>query len=559
MEPSPWSLLPPVIAILLALATRRVIVPLSSGILAGAILVGWQNPWLASDGVGATLFAAAQDAVFSPSHQQAFAFSILLGAMVGVLEHGGAMAALIGCFARRVASRLGAQRLIALSGMAIFFDDYANTLLVGGTMRPTADRFGVSREKLAYLVDSTSAPIAGLSLVSTWAAIEISYMSDGLAAAGIDSPSAGFEMFVRSIPYRFYPILALVMVAAVAITGRDFGPMRSCEARAQSRRSTSTTPMSSNGQDAGSPPDDGGDSADDRDVKDDGPQVVDGDAGPTQLWHAAAAVVPVAVCLVVVMGVLVATGIQNAGESLGLAQGTFEAAGIVLGNGDSYLGLVIGGGMGLVVAWMLHRRWVGQSEPQLAYAAFRGGKQMMPAMVILWLAWALSDLTEQLGTGEYLAGMLSTGLSPTLLPTLVFVTAGAVAFSTGTSWATMGLLTPLSIELAIEMDPASNPGGALALSTCGAVLAGAIFGDHCSPISDTTVLSSRSSGCDHIAHVRTQMPYALLVAGISILLGILPASLGISPWIAMVLAAGAIVLMLVLLGRRPGDGDARHR
>ena len=225
------SLLPPLVAILLAILFRQVVLPLSIGVLVGAFLIAHINDYA---WYGSILVFAQEmyDAVFSKSHLQALAFSLLLGGMVGVLECGRSMHSLILIFSRRIRSRQGGQTLIAASGLAIFFDDYANTLLVGGTMRTSADRYGISREKLAYLVDSTAAPIAGLSVVSTWAAIEISYMADGLRAAGINESSAAFEMFLQSIPYRFYPWVALATVFMIAISGRDFGPMRIAEQRA---------------------------------------------------------------------------------------------------------------------------------------------------------------------------------------------------------------------------------------------------------------------------------------------------------------------------------------
>lgn len=177
---------------------------------------------------------------------------------------------------------------------------------------------------------------------------------------------------------------------------------------------------------------------------------------------------------------------------------------------------------------------------------------MMPAMFVLWLAWALSDMTKPtaLDTGGYLASILSSRLDPRLLPTAVFVLAGAIAFSTGTSWGTMAILTPISISLALQLDPLGGPGGDICLATTGSVLAGAIFGDHCSPISDTTVLSSRASGCDHVQHVRTQMPYALVVAVVSALLGTLPAAVGWSPWLCLALSTAVLVLVVRCFGRR---------
>ena len=521
----PESLLPPLVAITLAILSRRVILPLAAGVFVGAWLLAGRvadAPWWQP---GATFYWAMRESMLSTSHLQALAFSLLLGAMVGVLEKGGGMRALIERLSHRVRTRTGAQTMIAVSGLAIFFDDYSNTLLVGGTMRTTADRFGVSREKLAYLVDSTAAPVAGLSVVSTWAAIEISYMADGLAMAGIDDPSAAFEMFIQSIPYRFYAWAALAMVFLVSITGRDFGPMRTAEATAIGR----------------------GDATEESSAA----EFVSAQSRPPSRWLWTAAVAPILVCLVGVGVVLVATGIAaiDADQS---SSGPLRLAGQILGNGDSYLALIVGGAAGLVAAVAMTLGLRGCDGRRAGVAALMGAGQMLPAMGILWFAWAISAMTEpdQLDTGGYLAGVLSERLDPRMLPTVVFVLAGAVAFATGTSWGTMGILTPLSVALAIKLDPTSSfdaaggAGGAIALSTCGAVLAGAIFGDHCSPISDTTVLSSRASDCDHIAHVKTQMPYAVVVAGICIVAGTIPSALGVSPWLC--LFASIIVLAAIV-------------
>lgn len=529
------SLVPPIVAIVLAVASRTVILPLAAGVFSGAILLSMDSSNVALGSIG--LFASSMwMSVTGFSHLQALLFSLLLGAMVGVLEAGGAMKSLVGLFAKRIRSRTDAQSMIAFSGLAIFFDDYANTLLVGGTMRSSADRYGLSREKLAYLVDSTAAPIAGLSVVSTWAAIEIGYMSDGLKMSGLDDRSLGFQMFIQSIPYRFYPLAALFAVFVIARTGRDFGPMRRAESQSfdRMRNPASTKQVDPNDVDQ-----------------------IPGQAS-SALWMAA--VLPIVACIGAVGLVLVQTGISAvaANQPSPDAQeepGILRMLSDVLGNGDSYLALIVGGGVGLIVAIAMHRLLTRESYQRLGMASLRGAMQMMPAMLILWFAWALSGMTEpeQLDTGGYLAGVLSERMSPALLPTVVFLLAGAMAFSTGTSWGTMGILTPLSVSLAVDLDPVAGPLGSVALATSGAVLAGAIFGDHCSPISDTTVLSSRASGCDHLAHVKTQLPYALTVACITVLAGTIPVVLGVSPWICLLAQMALIYLVIRRFGQPPGE------
>ena len=522
IQVGPESLLPPLVAIFFAILTRRVVIPLACGVVVGSVLLAVRDEQLAWWKAPQVFYSAMETSVFTTSHLQALAFSLLLGAMVGVLERGGGMRSLIRLFSRKIKSRRGAQTMIAASGLTIFFDDYANTLLLGGTMRSTADRYRLSREKLAYLVDSTAAPVAGLAVVSTWAAIEISYMGEGLEAAGIEERSAAFDMFIQSIPYRFYPWLALAMVFVVSWTGRDFGPMRKVE----------------------------------QDLLDQ-EAAIDGDSDSKQTadhpWLWAAAVLPVLLCLLTVAIVLVRTGMQAVGDLGAIEGGTLRVAGLVLGNGDAYVALIAGGFLGLVTASGLTKLWGSLDARQILHASLMGARQMLPALMILWFAWALSAMTEpeRLNTGGYLASVLSDRLDPRLLPTVVFLTAGAMAFSTGTSWGTMGILTPLSVTLALQLDPSGGPAGAIVLSTCGSVLAGAIFGDHCSPISDTTVLSSRASDCDHVAHVRTQMPYAILVAVLCIVLGTLPSAWGVSPWISLLAGVAAIIATVRILGSQP--------
>ncbi len=514
------SLAPPLVAIFLAIATRRVVVPLAAGVLAGAFLLAHNDPpktLLDSFGIFvATIYASIADW----DHIQTLGFTLLLGAMIGVMEIGGGIEALIAKFSRRIRTRQNAQVMISLSGLAIFFDDYANTLLIGGTMRSTADRYKVSREKLAYLVDSTAAPVAGLSLISTWAAIEISYMSEGLVDAGITDRSAGFTLFIESIPYRFYPILALVMVFLTSATGRDFGPMR----RAELASTTSSGSPARAEATAATP------------------------TFPPRLWLAA--VLSIVACVAGLMITLIVTGSQSA--ALHAEASLLRRAIEILGNGEAYLALILGGGAGLVTAWVTHATLGQCNIRSLCVGTMRGGWQMMPAMVILWMAWALSAMTgpDGLHTGDYLSHVLSNRLDARALPTVVFVLAGLVAFATGTSWGTMAILTPLSVTLSLELAPLDGPSGVICLATAGSVLAGAILGDHCSPISDTTVLSSRACGCDHLEHVRTQMPYAIVVAVVGMGLGTVPAALGLSPWICLILSTAALAMIVRFFGSR---------
>lgn len=560
MEPNFTSLLPPLLAIVLAVATRRVLLPLTAGVVLGCLLVvkdgePWYQ-WLI------TFYETIEWTITDANHLRALQFSLLLGAMVGVLEIGGAMASFIAGLAKRIKGRRGAQSLVALSGLAIFFDDYANTLLVGGTMRSTTDRYKVSRSKLAYLVDSTAAPVAGLSLISTWAVTEIMYMEDGLEDAGVEGTSAGFQLFLESIPYRFYPWLALVMVFLIALTGRDYGPMKAAEEKAAGDRADDDQDGKQQTSDKSKSPVASSQSTSEfhRGLKEiyaavaqtEKPQQLIAHQGTGVSW--VPTLIPVIVCILSVIGVMVYTGYQQVGpqpEQLSM----LRYIGALLNECDSYLALVVGGGVGWLVALGTHLAAWSCPTKRLLFGSLRGAAQMLPAMAILWLAWSLSRLTESeyLDTGGYLASILNDSLNANLLPSVVFVVAGLVAFSTGTSWGTMAILTPLSVSLAIQMQQAAgsglDPSGAICVATAGSVLAGAIFGDHCSPISDTTVLSSRASGCDHVAHVRTQLPYALTVAAVSIVLGAVPAAFGVSPWLLLMLGSVTLWGVVRYLGR----------
>lgn len=563
------SLLPPVMAIALAIITRRVLLSLGMAIVVGAVLLApvsvgegtWPERFAESvrEGSFPRLFWQAmwqehmwpalkdydpQAGITTSDHLRVFFFSVTLGAMVGVIEAAGGMRVLIRQLTRRVTTRRGGQGLVWGLGLGVFFDDYANTLLLGTTMRSAADRLRFSRAKLAYLVDSTAAPVAGLAIVSTWVATEVSLIGDGLREAGVAEEISAFSVFLWSIPTRFYAWFALVMVAVIAFSGRDFGPMLREERQALA---------------AG-----GGEDEISSAANEAGPSS----HRPLPGWLWITAVVPVLVCVGVVLKVLVDSG------SEGLAETSLSGLrywGEVIGNADSYEALVWGSIAGLstallfgaVAAWVETGRWASGSRglargadfgvgvAHLFWGLLKGAGHIVPAMAILWLAWSLTSMTQGdfLGTGEYLAERLQqSGLPGAWLPTAVFVTSGFVALATGTSWGTMALLTPISVTLSVAAgeqlvgaEQAAASGGPLLVATVGAVLAGAIFGDHCSPISDTTVLSSRASGCDHILHVRTQLPYALTVGAVSILIGTLPGGFGMPAWASLTL--GALVLI----------------
>ena len=410
-------------------------------------------------------------------------------------------------------------------GLAVFFDDYANTILVGSTMRPLTDRFRIAREKLAYIVDSTAAPVAGLSIFSTWIAFEVSTFSAQLPAAGM-SPDDGYSVFISTLPYRFYCILALAMVALVTITGRDFGPMLEAERRA--RRTGKLV------REGGTP------------MVSDVVTAMEPAAGITiRAWRA---LLPLAVFV----GLTCFTILQTGGAFAAGAPSLFSIEGLstVLGDSDSYAALWRGSSLGFLVAVVASL--LAGLRFEIIDAAFKTLLSMGVALAILYLAWMIGAVCGRLGTAQYLTVLLDNMLYPLALPVILFMLAGAIAFSTGSSWSTMSILLPLVVGLAFTLGERTDIGGEmLMILSIGAVLEGSIFGDHCSPISDTTVLSSVASASDHIDHVRTQGPYAFLTMLVAIVAGYLPAAaFGLHPGLSLV--GGVLVLWIGLrvLGER---------
>lgn len=550
------SLLPPFIAILIAIVTRRVIPALAAAVLVGGGLLayyGRPEQHFVPAVVDIVWWDHLWPQLESWDKQRVLIFSLTLGAMVGVIEAVGGMEALVQSLSRRVKTRRGSQLLVWFLGLGVFFDDYANTLLLGSTMRSTADRMKFSRAKLAYLVDSTAAPVAGLALISTWVAVEISYIQEGLSAAGVSSDVSAFTIFLQTIAYRYYAIFALVLVAIIAWSGRDFGPMLVAEREA-----------AGNGEPGSKGEAEQGSAAEIADISNRFLAHY-----PRGYWMTA--VVPVLLCIVVVLVLLITTGqaaMREAQSVTAETQGGLQYWGEVFGNSDSYGALLWGTGIGLVTALGLGVATGRTRMAAMLLGLVKGAWHLLPAMFILWFAWALSDMTREqhevtkeamLNTGGFLAQQLeASGLPGWLLPTAVFVTSGLVAFATGTSWGTMALLTPLSIQLAVTaaLEGSGGAGGVLEnggpllVATVGAVLAGSILGDHCSPISDTTVLSSRASGCDHILHVRTQMPYALLGGLVAIVMGTIPSGFGVPAWVSLLLGTLALIGMVRLVGTK---------
>ncbi len=514
------SVVPPLLAIGLALLTRQVIPALFAGVWMGA----WAVNGLDLAGFWQGLFDAPQvyvvKALADADHQSIILFSMMIGGMVGIISRNGGMHGVVERIASWANSAKRASIATAGMGLAVFFDDYANTLVVGNTMRPVTDKVRISREKLAYLVDSTAAPVATIAIITTWVGTQVGLIGEGLTQVG--SEVDAYAIFLQSIAYSFYPLLALFFVFVVALTGKDFGTMWTAENRARTTGQTETV-----GTD------------DDDDILDPAEQPVEG-----KPHRAINAVIPVLTLITTVVVGLYVTGKDESHTSIQQ----------IIGNADSYKALIWASLLAVLVAAGLSLVQRILTLKQVVNAWFRGARSMLVAMIILVLAWSLAGTTAELGTANYLVDLLGDSLNPGMVPALVFVLAAVTAFSTGTSWGTMGILMPLVIPLvwgvlgANGVDPLASP---VLYGAVSSVLAGAVWGDHCSPISDTTILSSMASGCDHIEHVRTQLPYALVVGGVAILGGVLPAGFGVPWWLCLSLSAAFLYLVMRVAGSSP--------
>ncbi|MCC5941471.1 MAG: hypothetical protein JJU37_08005 [Balneolaceae bacterium] len=522
------SLIPPLVAIGLALITREVILSLFAGIWVGALFLVGFNPI-----AGTTQSLDVMiDALVDADHIAIIVFSLLLGGMVGVMSRSGGTQGIVDVLEKFATTRKRGQLFSWFSAFFIFFDDYANTLIRGNALRPMTDRLNISREKLAYIVDSTAAPLAVSAVITTWIGFEITQIQNSLAnlaetttdAALATQLQAGadnaFIIFLHSIPYLFYPILALAFVLMTIIMRKEFGPMLTAERRAYSGGGVirpGSMPAADTSLEQLQP------------IKD-----------KPKLWYNAA--LPVLSVIVVAMYSLYSTGASalEPGES-GITS--------IIGNADPFAALLWASftGCAVAIALAVFQRILTMNQ---ALESWVGGMQsMLMAVIILILAWGLGGITGEIGTGAYLASLLEDSLPLALLPGLVFFIAAVTAFSTGTSWGTMAILFPVVVPLAVAMGAGVGFAGGehygILLGSVSSVMAGAVFGDHCSPISDTTVLSSMSSACDLIDHVRTQLPYALVIAVVALIVGELPAAFD---WIHPIwgLIAGLIILYGIL-------------
>jgi Na+/H+ antiporter NhaC len=518
MENTIYSLIPPFLAMVMVIATRKVLLSLGAGILASAFMLADFNigktaslVWDAVKGI------FVSEGALNTSSVYIILFLLMLGAITAFISISGGSRAFGEWAMKRVKTHVGAQVVGAVLGILIFIDDYFNALAVGQVTRPITDRQKVSRAKLAYIIDSTSAPVCVISPVSSWGAYIIVIIGTILGSHGVTQYSA-FSAFMQMVPMNFYVWSALVMVFIVAFRNFNIGPMKIHEERAKKEGLMYDPEKPIPGE-----------------LKDDLPTSSKGKIGDL-IW-------PIIALFVGTIGAMMWTGYQAVDGNATILK-VFE-------NTDVTKSLVLGGLLGLIVSVAMFIRQAfflrGVKGSIFGKGLLAGVKSMMPAIYILLFAWTIGDLIGRLETGTYLAGVVqNSNLNVSYLPLILFIIAGFMAFSTGTSWGSFGILLPIAGEMAAATDIS------LILPAMAAVLAGAVFGDHCSPISDTTILSSTGAGSNHIDHVMTQLPYALICAAISIV-GYLIIGLTSSTLLAMAAVVILLIVIVLVSGRNQSN------
>lgn len=493
-----WALLPPLIAIVLALITKEVYSSLFLGILVGGLL--WSGfsfegtmTHVLSDGFVGSLADSYNVGILL--------FLVILGALVVMMNKAGGSAVFGRWAAEHIKSRISAQIATIILGILIFIDDYFNCLTVGSVMRPVTDKQNVSRAKLAYLIDATAAPVCIIAPVSSWAAA-VAGFADG-------SGMNGFELFIRAIPYNLYALLTIGMMFAITIMNFDFGPMRKHEKNAMN-----------------------GDIFSNEKLK----EVADSMEGNPR-GRVCDLIAPIAVLIVAcVFGMIYSGGFFTSGEE------GFHNFITAFSNSDASVGLVYGsfGTLIFTVIYLMCRRVISFKECMEAIP--EGFKSMVPAIMILTCAWTLKAMTDSLGAASYIHDLVETsaGALQSFLPAIIFLIAVGLSFATGTSWGTFGILIPIVIHV-FGFD--SGEITIIAISAC---MAGAVCGDHCSPISDTTIMASAGAQCNHLVHVSTQLPYAMFIAGVSFV-GYIVAGFVRNVYVTLIFSFALLALALALM------------
>ena len=521
--PGLLSIIPPLLAIILALIFRQVILSLMFGIYVGAVFIYDYNPLT---GLLRLADKYVINALSDVSHIQIIVFTLLFGGVIGLISRSGGTRGIANVLTKFARSRKSGMISTWLSGIIIFFDDYANTLVVGNLMRPVTDKLKISREKLSFIVDATAAPVASVFIVSSWIGYEVGLIQEGLDIIG--SQANAYTTFLSTIPYRFYPIAMLFFVFLISVSGRDFGAMHKAERRTveegkvsngevdHSKDMTHSTEILGNEEKA--------------------------------KWYNG--VIPILVIIIGTIIGLIYTGINSLQEQ-GILDYDIQD---IIANSDSYLALLWASFTACVIAaiMIVSQRIMNLKETIDAW--FIGIRSMLLAIIILTLAWAIGSITTEIKTADYIISLISDVVNPRFLPVIVFIVCGATSFATGTSWGTMAIMFPIVIPLAAtvtDMQNYNTQESTLILEgVISSVLAGCVWGDHCSPISDTTILSSMASGCNHIDHVRTQLPYAILVGIVCMIFGDILTAYGLSPYISLIIITTILVAVIYLFAKK---------
>ncbi len=533
------SILPPLLAILLALVFREVLLALFAGIWIGGFVILGLSFKSFFTGLLAVADTYLVNSLTDPDHISVVLFSMLIGGMVAIISKNGGMAGIVNVLSRYAQSAKSAQVVTWFLGIAIFFDDYANTLIVGNTMRPVTDRHLVSREKLAYIVDSTAAPVAAIAFVTTWVGAELGYIKDAASSLGIEE--GAYSLFFHSLEYAYYPVLTLVFMLMLILMNRDFSLMHAAETRSRATGAVSAVRISRSGEERQQQ------------------EMAEFEAVDPTRTRAVNALLPV---LVVIFGTIIGllyTGYDAATWS-DASLGFFRKLSITIGDANSYIALIWASLSGVLVAVILTVSQRIMPLYDTMESLTHGFKTMLPAVLILVLAWSLAAVTKELYTAEYLTSLFSGNVSPRFLPEITFFLAAIIAFSTGSSWGTMAILYPLMLPAAwyvCQMQGMSlEETMPIIYNVISVVLAGSVFGDHCSPISDTTILSSLASGCNHIDHVKTQLPYALTVALVANLVCTNLSSWGVHWFLVYIIGAVVLWGCIRLFGKKVAAAPA---
>ena len=526
-----FTLIPPIVAIVLAFITKNVVISLFIGVLSGGFILNLTgfNVFGALTQAFLDFIDRALNSLADPWNAGIIMQVLVIGGVINLVAKMGGAKAIAEALAKKAKTAKSTQLITWFLGICVFFDDYANSLIVGPIMRPVADKMKISRERLAFIIDATAAPIAGLAIISTWIGLEVSLISEGFETIGVEA--SGFGVFLQTIPYRFYNILILAFIVITTITLREFGPMRKAEIAARKSKDLAGEEVVATSS-----------HMDELEPK---------EGVKLSIWNA---IVPIGALIISSVVAFYYSGYSTimAGDDTAIqaiitnSPLSFKAILETFAASDASVALFQSALFASIVAIIMSvcKKIFTISEAIEAWVD--GMKGLIITGVILILAWSLGSVIKELGTAQYLVEALNGAIPAFLLPSLIFVLGAVISSSTGTAYGTMSILMPLAIPLAYKI----NPEMSFVIVSTSAVLTGAIFGDHCSPISDTTILSSMGAGCNHIDHVKTQMWYALFVAAITILFGYIPAGFGLPIYIVLPMSFVALCIGIMIFGKK---------